>query len=362
MGAFERFLQRQFPGRVRFSVEGTGMLIPMLDEIIGAAAEAGTRSLLIGMAHRGRLNVLAHVLRKPHREILAEFRAPQLSGSQPRSDVSGRAFSGDVTYHLGARRAIQDGERVNLAVTLAPNPSHLEYVDPVVEGMARAADERRDQPGPPVQDETRSLALLIHGDAAFPGQGVVAETLNLSRLPGYRTGGTVHLIVNNQLGFTVTPSDGRSTLYASDLAKGFEIPIVHVNADDAEACIAAARLAHAYRERFRKDFLVDLIGYRRWGHNEGDDPSVTQPVMYAGIAEHPTVRELWAAEMVRRGAVTEEEVAADPGPLHRRAAGGAGRGAAGRARRAGERARRRRRAAGRPAAGLQWRGARRPER
>ncbi|HEX2323805.1 MAG TPA: 2-oxoglutarate dehydrogenase E1 component, partial [Chloroflexota bacterium] len=309
VGAFERFLQRQFPGRVRFSVEGTGMLIPMLDEIIGAAAEAGTRSLLIGMAHRGRLNVLAHVLRKPHREILAEFRSPQLSGSQPRSDVSGRAFSGDVTYHLGARRAIQDGERVNLAVTLAPNPSHLEYVDPVVEGMARAADERRDQPGPPVQDETRSLALLIHGDAAFPGQGVVAETLNLSRLPGYRTGGTVHLIVNNQLGFTVTPSDGRSTLYASDLAKGFEIPIVHVNADDAEACIAAARLAHAYRERFRKDFLIDLIGYRRWGHNEGDDPSVTQPVMYAGIAEHPTVRELWAAEMVRRGAVTEGEVA-----------------------------------------------------
>jgi 2-oxoglutarate dehydrogenase E1 component len=308
VGAFERFLQRQFPGRTRFSVEGTGMLIPMLDEIIGAAAEAGTRALLIGMAHRGRLNVLAHVLRKPHREILAEFRAPQPVGSQPKSDASGQAFTGDVTYHLGARRAIQDGEQVNLTVTLAPNPSHLEYVDPVVEGMARAADERRDRPGPPVQDETRSLALLIHGDASFPGQGVVAETLNLSRLPGYRTGGTIHIIVNNQLGFTVEPPDGRSTLYASDLAKGFEIPIVHVNADDPEACIAAARLAHAYRERFHKDFLVDLIGYRRWGHNEGDDPSLTQPVMYARIAEHPTVRELWAGEMTRRGAVTQEEV------------------------------------------------------
>jgi 2-oxoglutarate dehydrogenase E1 component len=261
------------------------------------------------MAHRGRLNVLAHVLRKPHREILAVFRSPQPRESQPRSDTSGEAFTGDVTYHLGARRAIQDGERVNLAVTLAPNPSHLEYVNPVVEGMARAADEQRDRAGAPVQDETRSLALLIHGDAAFPGQGVVAETLNLSRLPGYRTGGTVHIIVNNQLGFTVEPGDGRSTLYASDLAKGFEIPIVHVNADDPEACIAAARLAHAYRERFHKDFLIDLIGYRRWGHNEGDDPSLTQPVMYAAVAQHPTVRELWAAEMVRRGAVSEEEVA-----------------------------------------------------
>ncbi|MGH2368969.1 MAG: thiamine pyrophosphate-dependent enzyme, partial [Chloroflexota bacterium] len=199
---------------------------------------------------------------------------------------------------------------VAMAVTLAPNPSHLEYVNPVVEGMARAADERRDRPGAPVQDETASLPVLIHGDAAFPGQGVVAETLNLSRLPGYRTGGTIHIIVNNQLGFTVEPSDGRSTLYASDLAKGFEIPIVHVNADDVVACIAAARLAHAYRERFHKDFLIDLIGYRRWGHNEGDDPSLTQPVMYAKIAKHPTVRELWAADLVQRGVVTEEEVAA----------------------------------------------------
>ncbi len=310
VGAFERFLHRQFPGRTRFSVEGTGMLIPMLDEIIGAAAEAGTRALLIGMAHRGRLNVLAHVLRKPHREILAEFRAPLPRTGVSRSDTSGQAFSGDVTYHLGARRAIQAGQRVTMAVTLAPNPSHLEYVNPVVEGMARAADERRDQPGPPLQDETASLPLLIHGDAAFPGQGVAAETLNLSRLPGYRTGGTIHIIVNNQLGFTVEPRHGRSTLYASDLAKGFEIPIVHVNADDPEACIAAARLAHAYREQFHKDFMIDLIGYRRWGHNEGDDPTLTQPKMYAQIAAHPTVRELWAAELVRRRAVTEDEVAA----------------------------------------------------
>jgi 2-oxoglutarate dehydrogenase E1 component len=310
VGAFERFLNRTFPGQTRFSIEGTGMLIPMLDELIGAAAEAGTRSMLIGMAHRGRLNVLAHVLGKPHVEILEEFKRPAPRAGVSWSDSSGEAFSGDVTYHLGARRNVQSGHEVAMAVTLAPNPSHLEYVNPVIEGMARAADEQRDQPGPPLQDEQRSMPVLIHGDAAFPGQGVVAETLNLSRLPGYRTGGTIHLVVNNQLGFTVEPQDGRSTLYASDLAKGFEIPIVHVNADDPEACIAAARMAHAYRERFRKDFLVDLVGYRRWGHNEGDDPSFTQPTMYATIASHPTVRELWAAEMVRRAMVTEDQVAA----------------------------------------------------
>src|SRR4029077_1701401 len=204
---------------------------------------------------------------------------------------------------LGARRAIQDGERVNLAVTLAPNPSHLEYVNPVVEGMARAADEVRDRSGPPVQDETRSLALLIHGDAAFPGQGVVAETLNLSRLPGYRTGGTVHVIVNNQLGFTTGAEDVYSTSYASGLARGFKIPIVHVNADDPEACVEAARLAFAYRERFQRDFLIDLIGYRRHGHNEGDEPAFTQPLMYRKIASHPTVREIWAKTLVTRGAM-----------------------------------------------------------
>jgi 2-oxoglutarate dehydrogenase E1 component len=176
--------------------------------------------------------------------------------------------------------------------------------------MTRASDERRDQPGPAQQDELASLAVLIHGDASFPGQGVVAETLNLSRLPGYRTGGTIHIIANNQLGFTTPPQHGRSTAYASDLAKGFEIPVIHVNADDPEACIAAIRLAHAYRERFRKDVLIDLIGYRRWGHNEGDEPAFTQPRLYARVAEHPTVRELWVAELVRRGLVTAEEAQA----------------------------------------------------
>ena len=308
VGAFERFLNRTFPGQTRFSIEGTGMLIPLLDEVIGAAAEEGIRSVLIGMAHRGRLNVLTHVLGKPVVEVFEEFKKPAPRAGVSSSPETGGEFSGDVKYHLGHRRAVQTGHEVTMQVTLAPNPSHLEFVNPVVEGMSRAAGETRDRRGAASLDVAITLPVLIHGDAAFPGQGVVAETLNLSRLPGYTTGGTIHVIVNNQLGFTVEPSNGRSTLYASDLAKGFEIPIVHVNADDPEACIAAARLAHGYRERFHKDFLIDLIGYRRWGHNEGDDPSMTQPLMYAKIAEHPTVREIWGREMVRRGLVTQEEV------------------------------------------------------
>jgi 2-oxoglutarate dehydrogenase E1 component len=310
VGAFERFAHRAFPGQTRFSLEGLGMLVPILDEIVGAAAEAGTRTVVLGMAHRGRLNVLAHVLGKSYEAIIGEFLGHYQRPNVAASDSSDEAWTGDVKYHLGARKAYQGGPQVGMQVYLAPNPSHLEFVDPVVVGMTRAADERRDRPGPPEQDELASLAVLIHGDASFPGQGVVAETLNLSRLPGYRTGGTIHVIANNQLGFTTLPEQARSTLYASDLAKGFEIPVVHVNADDPEACIAAARLAHAYREHFRKDVLLDLIGYRRWGHNEGDEPSFTQPLMYARIADHPTVRELWAAEMVRRDLLTAEEAQA----------------------------------------------------
>ncbi|HZS02219.1 MAG TPA: 2-oxoglutarate dehydrogenase E1 component [Chloroflexota bacterium] len=308
VGALERFLQRALPGQTRFSLEGLGMLVPMLDEIVGAAAEAGTRAVLLGMAHRGRLNVLAHVLGKPYDQMLAEFMGQLHRANVAPSDQGGESWTGDVQYHLGARRAYPGGAAVELTVCLAPNPSHLEFVDPVVEGMTRASDERRDAPGPARQDELASLAVLIHGDASFPGQGVVAETLNLSRLPGYRTGGTLHIIANNQLGFTTPPAEGRSTAYASDLAKGFEVPVIHVNADDPVACVAATRLAHAYRERFRKDVLIDLIGYRRWGHNEGDEPAFTQPRLYARIAQHPTVRERWAAELVRRGLVTAAEV------------------------------------------------------
>src|SRR5712692_5634616 len=255
------------------------------------------------MAHRGRLNVLAHILNKPYAQILAEFKDPVA----PRKFRDDLGWTGDVKYHSGARRASFDGAAVNLNVTVAPNPSHLEAVNPVVEGMARAAGTRVDQPGAPQFDPTHTLPLLIHGDAAFPGQGIVAETLNLSRLPGYWTGGTVHIIGNNQLGYTTLPGDYRSTLYASDLAKGFKIPIVHVNADDPEACIEVARLAFAFREEFQKDFLIDLIGYRRYGHNEGDEPGFTQPVMYQTVQAHPTVRKLWADSLVKRGIITADQ-------------------------------------------------------
>jgi 2-oxoglutarate dehydrogenase E1 component len=300
---FERFLHRVFPGKTRFSIEGLDMLIPVLDELVAEAAEAGIRSILIGMAHRGRLNVIAHVLRRPYTQILAEFKDPARGRRFTiRDDLS---WTGDVKYHMGASRAPAGGEAVTMIISMPPNPSHLEAVDPVVEGMARAAGSRVDHRGVARFDHRVSLPILIHGDAAFPGQGIVAETLNLSRLCGYYTGGTIHIIANNQLGFTTEVYDGRSTLYAGDLAKGFEIPIVHVNADDPVACIQAARLAHAYRSRFRKDFLIDLVGYRRYGHNEGDEPSFTQPLLYERIQAHPTVRDQWTATLVQRGVVTD---------------------------------------------------------
>ena len=247
--------------------------------------------------------MLAHILDKPYKQILAEFKDPLL----PRKFRDDLGFTGDVKYHMGSTRDVIDGVPMEVMVRLAPNPSHLEAVNPVVEGMARAAGTDVSKPGAPVFNPRLTQPILIHGDAAFPGQGIVAETLNLSQLPGYWTGGTIHIITNNQLGFTTEPSDARSTLYASDLAKGFKMPIVHVNADDPEACIAAARLACAYRRRFGKDFVIDLIGYRRYGHNEGDEPNFTQPLMYQIIDQHPTARALWADELVRRGTITPAE-------------------------------------------------------
>jgi 2-oxoglutarate dehydrogenase E1 component len=300
--AFERFLHRTFPGKTRFSIEGLDMLVPVLDEVIGEAGESGIHSILIGMAHRGRLNVMAHVLSKPYEQILAEFKDP-VSSRNFREDM---AWTGDVKYHAGATRAIKDGREIAMDVSMPPNPSHLEAVDPVVEGMARAAGTTTDTAGAPAFDPKRSVPILIHGDAAFPGQGIVAETLNLGRLNGYDTGGTIHIIVNNQLGFTAVIRESYSTSYASGLARGFKIPIVHVNADDPEACVEAARLALAYRATFQRDFLIDLIGYRRWGHNEGDEPAFTQPVMYQKIASHSTVREIWARTLVERGTVAAD--------------------------------------------------------
>src|SRR5205823_1896434 len=281
----------------------------MLDEAIRCQTHRGNREVLIGMAHRGRLNVLTHVLEKPYPVILEEFERAEQRPSPAASEMGNRGWTGDVKYHLGAHWPSR-GSVVQVSITLVPNPSHLEFVNPVVEGMARAAQDQCDQPGPPRQDLEAALAILIHGDAAFPGEGVVAETLNLSRLVGYQTGGTIHIILNNQVGFTTEPSEGRSTLYAGDLAKGFEIPIVHVNADDPEACLAVARLACAYRDKFHKDFLIDLVSYRRWGHNEVDEPAFTQPRMYELVRKLPTVRELWARELEEQGLISPAEVEA----------------------------------------------------
>jgi 2-oxoglutarate dehydrogenase E1 component len=305
---FEKFLHQTYLGQKRFSVEGTDTLVPMLDAVIEGGAAIGVREVVLGMAHRGRLNALTHILGKPYAAILAAFEGGAGQAATPASDASDEGFTGDVKYHLGASLARGgQGQTVEVPIVLAPNPSHLEFVNPVVEGMARAAQDQRDQPGPPPRDPLGAMAILLHGDAAFPGQGIVAETLNLSVLPGYTTGGTVHIIVNNQIGYTTDVVDARSTLFAGDLAKGFEVPIVHVNADDPEACLIAAHLAIAYRQEFGKDFLIDLVGYRRWGHNEGDEPVFTQPRMYALIGKHPTVRKLWGDRLVAEGVVAPDE-------------------------------------------------------
>ncbi len=304
---FEQYIDKTWPKVKRFSIEGTDMLVPVLDEIIHRAAAEGGREVVLGMAHRGRLNVLAHVLGKPYEAILPAFDDVK---SRPTASVAGggsTGYSGDVKYHLGYMRAYKESGVAEMPITLVPNPSHLEFVNAVVEGHARAAQEVKTDTGQPVRDDKAALAILIHGDAAFPGQGIVAETLNLSRLKGYATGGSIHIIANNQIGFTTDPEDGRSTEYASDLAKGFEIPVVHVNADDPMACIAAARMACDYRAAFQKDFLIDLIGYRRYGHNEGDNPEFTQPQMYQVVAEHPRIRDLWAQKLATEGSVSRED-------------------------------------------------------
>lgn len=306
---FEKFLHRTFVGQKRFSIEGLDALVPMLDEIIRLGVQDGAKNVLIGMAHRGRLNVLAHVLGKPYEKILAEFHHSPNKDLVPSEGSMGINFgwTGDVKYHLGADKDIEEENTVRSHITLANNPSHLEFVNPVVEGYTRAAQEKTDAPGYPRHDTKQAIPILIHGDAAFPGEGIVAETLNLSQLRGYQTGGTIHIIANNLLGFTTDSDDSRSTKYASDLAKGFEIPIVHVNADDPEACLAAVYLACAYRRRFQKDFLIDLVGYRRFGHNESDDPQATQPELYAKINRHPTVRSIYAEKLIDDGIVSKKE-------------------------------------------------------
>ena len=295
----ERFLGRVYQGYKRFSVEGTDTLIPILDEVILASGRSGAREIVIGMAHRGRLNVMTNVMGKPFETLFAEF-----EGLHDHADENA---TGDVKYHMGFI-GTRDVDGKAITVRLAPNPSHLEVVNPVIEGVVRALQRVPGRSGE--RDELAVVPVAIHGDAAFPGEGIVAETLNISHLNAYRTGGTIHIIVNNQVGFTTDPTDARSTHYASDLAKGFEMPIFHVNADDAQACITAARLACAYRATFKKDVLIDLVGYRRHGHNEGDEPMYTQPVRSAQIRRHPTVPQVWAARLVTEGVLTEAEAAA----------------------------------------------------
>jgi 2-oxoglutarate dehydrogenase E1 component len=300
----ERFIGRAWVNMKRFSIEGTDALVPMLDTLIEDAAHAGAREVVIAMAHRGRINVLTHILGKPYATIFGEFDGKHAA-------ASAESETGDVKYHLGARteRTLADGRTIG--IQLVPNPSHLEVVNPVLSGVARA--RQRVHMGERLTSELDPSAVtpvIVHGDAAFPGEGIVAETLNMSRLRGYTVGGSLHIIVNNQVGFTTDPNDARSTHYASDLAKGFEIPIVHVNADDLEACIAAVRLGVAYRAKFNKDFLIDLVGYRRHGHNEGDEPTFTQPTLYAAIKAHPTPRQVWGERLVREGVVTPEDVQA----------------------------------------------------
>jgi len=304
--ALENYLHKAFLGKKQFSIEGLDTLVPMLDEVIELSAAAGAREVVLGMAHRGRLNVLAHTVGRPYETVLAEFEGEQTLSVDTAAPEGG---TGDVKYHYGASgtRSTESGRSVT--VTLSPNPSHLEYVNPVIEGRARA-DQTSRKARELAHDPTAVMPVLIHGDAAFPGQGIVSETLNLQALAGYSTGGTIHVIANNQLGFTTDPEESRSTRYASDPAKGFDMPIIHVNADDVEACVSAMRLAHAFRETFRRDALIDLIGYRRFGHNETDEPAYTQPRMYEKIKKHPPVRKLYAELLEGDGVVSPEDATA----------------------------------------------------
>ena len=289
--AFEAFLGKKYLGQKRFSLEGAESLIPMLDALLSAAADGGMSEAVLGTAHRGRLNVLVNTVGKSYNQIFREF-----EGALDPSSVQG---SGDVKYHVGATGTHRAPSGATIGLTLASNPSHLEAVDPVVEGMARATGDRLDDQG-----RGQVLPILVHGDAAFAGQGVVAETLNLSEVPGYEVGGTVHIVVNNQLGFTTAPELGRSGVYATDVAKMVQAPIFHVNGDDPEACVRVVRLAYEFRQAFRKDVVVDMVCYRKYGHNEGDEPAFTQPRMYELIRAHRSVRKLYTETLVNRGDLT----------------------------------------------------------
>ncbi len=302
--ALERFMHKAYLGQHQFSIEGLDMTVPMLDELIQLSAAHGGKEVVIGMAHRGRLNVLAHNLGRAYDTIFAEFEGASTLEAVTTIPQGG---TGDVKYHHGTQGSYELPDGATIRVNLESNPSHLEFVYPVVEGATRAAQTTRQ--GPHAHQNTdAAIPIVIHGDASFPAQGVVSETLNLQALDGYKVGGSIHLITNNQIGFTTDPDDARSTRWASDLAKGFDVPIVHVNADDVPACMSAVRLAFAFRQEFGHDVLIDLIGYRRFGHNESDEPAYTQPEMYAKIKTKKRVAELWADRLIADGVVSEKDV------------------------------------------------------
>ncbi|MDX6652305.1 MAG: 2-oxoglutarate dehydrogenase component [Solirubrobacterales bacterium] len=304
---FERFLQRAYLGQKMFSIEGLDAIVPMLNEAFTMANGEGAREVVLGMAHRGRLSVLAHNVGRPVESILAEFEGSKQIEAVRAVAAIPHGGTGDVKYHYGHNGQFTTADGGEIDVRLFPNPSHLEFVDPVVEGATRAEQNVID--GAKLERNTKlAIPVLLHGDAAFPAQGVVAETFNLHSLPGYTTGGTIHIITNNQVGFTTDPQEGRSTPYAADMAKGFNVPIVHVNADDVEACIAAIRLAMAYRDEWSRDIVIDLIGYRRYGHNETDEPAYTQPLMAETIKQHPPVSQLYAQQLIGAGVVSEADV------------------------------------------------------
>jgi 2-oxoglutarate dehydrogenase E1 component len=298
---FEHFLHARFVGQKRFSLQGAETAIAILDELLDRAAERNVHEVVMGMAHRGRLTVLANVVGKPLGQVFSEF--------EGNVDPTSTQGSGDVKYHLGASGVRRSESGKEIVVSMAPNPSHLEAVDPVVEGIVRPKQDRLGD-----TERARVIPLLIHGDAAFAGQGVVAETLNLSQLDGYSTGGTIHLIINNQIGFTTLPDEARSTPYSTDVARMVQAPIFHVNGDDPEAAIRVAQIAFDYRQEFKKDVVIDMFCYRRWGHNEADDPSYTQPLLYKKIKDHPSVATLYGERLAREGVVTAAEVAA----MHKR--------------------------------------------
>ncbi len=293
--AFERFLHTKFIGHKRFSIEGGETFLPILDMLLDGLADLGTERVVVGMAHRGRLNILANTIGKPLEKIFDEF--------EENLDPMTTQGTGDVKYHLGARGMHRSPSGKEITVEVAPNPSHLESVNPVVEGMVRAMQERRGD-----KERKRIVPILVHGDAAFAGQGIVPETLNLSQLDGYRTGGTIHVVIDNQIGFTTAPDDARSTPYSTDVAKMIQAPILHVNGDDPEAAVRVAGLALAYRQRFNRDVVIDMICYRKYGHNEGDEPGYTQPLLYQKIKEHTSVRQSYGERLVREGTVSQDEV------------------------------------------------------